>query len=172
MIDFFLFMKKEAKFTISSVNMAERQKLDIRPGTTIKVYQKIQEKGKTRLQVFEGLVIAHKHQTEAGATFTVRKVASGVGMEKIFPLYSPMIDKVEIVKRSKTRRAKLYYIRAKAAKEVRRRMKQLSTEAILRRKTGKESNEVEIMETDLEMEDQGKGIEIEKEETPKVETVK
>jgi large subunit ribosomal protein L19 len=109
--------------TVSPVNMESRQKLGIRAGDTVRVWQKIQEKGKTRLQAFEGLVLAHKHGNEAGATFTVRKVASGVGVEKIFPLYSPIIDKIEIVKRSKVRRAKLYHIRDKAAKEIKRQMR-------------------------------------------------
>ena len=107
-----------------------RAKLDLRPGDTVKVYQKIKEKGKIRLQLFEGTVIARKHGTEAGATFTVRKVASGVGTEKIFPLYSPNIDKIEVVKRSKVRRAKLYYIKDKAAREVKKRMRTLSTNII------------------------------------------
>ena len=109
--------------TVSPVNMESRQKLGIRAGDTVRVWQKIQEKGKTRLQAFEGLVLAPKHGNEAGATFTVRKVASGVGVEKIFPLYSPIIDKIEIVKRSKVRRAKLYHIRDKAAKEIKRQMR-------------------------------------------------
>ena len=108
---------------VSPVNMESRQKLGIRAGDTVRVWQKIQEKGKTRLQAFEGLVLAHKHGNEAGATFTVRKVASGVGVEKIFPLYSPIIDKIEIIKRSKVRRAKLYHIRDKAAKEIKRQMR-------------------------------------------------
>lgn len=99
----------------------------MRPGDTVKVYQKIKEKGKTRLQLFEGMIIARKHGTEAGATFTVRKVASGVGTEKIFPLYSPNIDKIEVTKRSKVRRAKLYNIRDKAARETKKRMRILST---------------------------------------------
>jgi large subunit ribosomal protein L19 len=107
----------------SPVNTQARKELGIRSGDTVRVTQKIQEKGKTRLQVFDGLVIATKHGTEAGATFTVRKVASGVGVEKIFPLYSPMIDQIEIVKRTKVRRSKLYYIREKAAKEIRRAMR-------------------------------------------------
>jgi len=98
--------------------------LDLRPGDTVRVSQKIEEeKGKYRLQVFEGLVLARKHGTEAGATFTVRRVLSGVGVEKIFPLYSPMIDKIEIVKRSRVRRAKLYYIRDKVAREARRQLR-------------------------------------------------
>ena len=109
----------------SPVKIAERKALDIRSGDNIRVWQKIVEKGKTRLQAFEGLVIAVKHGREAGATFTVRRVASGVGVEKIFPLYSPMIDSVETLKRSKVRRAKLYHIREKAAKEIRRQMRNI-----------------------------------------------
>jgi len=108
---------------ISPVNIEARKELGIKSGDTVRVTQKIKEKGKTRLQIFEGIVLFVKHGTEAGSTFTVRKVASGVGVEKTFPLYSPMIDKIEIVKRTKTRRAKLYYIRKKAAKEIRRAMR-------------------------------------------------
>ena len=109
----------------SPVKIADRKSLDIKSGDTIRVWQKIQEKGKTRLQAFEGLVIAVKHGREAGGTFTVRRVASGVGVEKIFPLYSPMIDSIETLKRSKVRRAKLYHIREKAAKEIRRQMRNI-----------------------------------------------
>jgi large subunit ribosomal protein L19 len=108
---------------ITSVNIEERNKLDMRAGDTVKVWQKIQEKGKTRLQAFEGLVIAKKHGKEAGSTFTVRKVSNGVGVEKIFPLFSPVIDSIEVLKRSKVRRAKLYHIRDKASKEIRRQMR-------------------------------------------------
>ncbi|MBI4088317.1 50S ribosomal protein L19 [Candidatus Kaiserbacteria bacterium] len=108
---------------ISPVDMEARKTLDLRPGDTVRVFQKIEEKGKTRLQVFEGLVLARKHGREAGATFTVRRVASGVGVEKIFPLYSPMIDKIEIVKRARVRRAKLYFIREKVAREARRQLR-------------------------------------------------
>ncbi len=108
------------KVAISSVNMEERANLGIKAGDTVRVWIKIEEKGKTRLQAFEGLVLARKHGNEAGGTFTVRKVSSGVGVEKIFPLYSPSIDKIEIVKRAKVRRAKLYFIRHKVAREVKR----------------------------------------------------
>ena len=106
--------------------MKNRQDLGIKAGDTVRVWQRIEEKGKTRLQAFEGLVLAQKHGNEPGATFTVRRVASGVGVEKIFPLYSPMIDKIEIIKRSKVRRAKLYYIREKAAKEIKRQMRRMT----------------------------------------------
>lgn len=110
---------------ISPVNVEERKTLGIRPGDTVRVHQKIQEKGKTRIQVFEGLVIAKKHGNEAGGTFTVRATHSGVGVERIFTLYSPLIDKIEIVRRSKVRRAKLYYIREKVAREIRRAMRNM-----------------------------------------------
>ncbi len=109
----------------SPVKIADRKTLDIKSGDSVRVWQKIVEKGKTRLQAFEGLIIAVKHGREAGATFTVRRVASGVGVEKIFPLYSPMIDSIETLKRSKVRRAKLYHIRDKAAKEIRRQMRNI-----------------------------------------------
>lgn len=121
---------------ISPVNKDARVKLGIRPGDTVRVDQKIIElkRGKgtdkkekitktARTQTFEGLVLAVKHGTEAGATFTVRATLSGVGVEKVFPLYSPAIDSIEIVRRSKVRRAKLYFIREKAAKEVRRQLR-------------------------------------------------
>ncbi len=74
-------------FIISPVDVAARKTLDLRSGDTVRVHQKIEEKGKTRIQAFEGLVLARKHGTEAGGTFTVRRVSSGVGVEKIFPLY-------------------------------------------------------------------------------------
>lgn len=111
--------------TVSPVNMDDRKGLGIKAGDTVRVHQKIQDKGKTRIQIFEGLVLARKHGTEPGATFTVRKVASGVGVEKIYPLYSPNIDKIEIVKRAKVRRAKLYYIREKVAREIKRQMRRM-----------------------------------------------
>ena len=121
---------------ITPVNIEGRAKLGVRPGDTVRVTQNIVEikKGRgtdkkektiknTRKQVFEGLVLAVKHGREAGATFTVRATLSGVGVEKTFPLYSPVIDSITIVKRSGVRRAKLYFIREKAAKAVRRQLR-------------------------------------------------
>ena len=86
------------KIKFSPVDIEARKKLNFQSGDTIRVWSKIpEEKGKFRLQAFEGTVLARKHGTEAGATFTVRRIASGVGVERIFPLYSPMVDKIEIV---------------------------------------------------------------------------
>lgn len=109
---------------ITTVSTDERKKLDVRPGDSVRVWQKIMEdKGKFRLQAFEGIVLSHKHGREAGAMFTVRKVVDGIGVERTFPLYSPMVDEIEVVRRAKVRRAKLYFIRRKAAKEIRHQMR-------------------------------------------------
>ncbi len=110
----------------TTVDIASRKKLDFKAGDTVRVWSKILEKGKTRLQAFEGLVLARKHGNEMGGTFTVRRVASTVGVERIFPIFSPNIDKIEILKRSKTRRSKLYFIRTKAVKEVKKRLKSIT----------------------------------------------
>ena len=116
-----------SKIKFSPVDIEARRKLDFRAGDTVRVWSKIpEEKGKFRLQAFEGTVLARKHGGEAGATFTVRRIASGVGVERIFPLFSPMVDKIEITKKSRTRRSKLYYIRTKAVKDVRRKMRSVS----------------------------------------------
>ena len=109
----------------SPVNIDDRKALGVGPGDTVRVWQKIEEKGKTRLQAFEGIVLARKHGNEAGATFTVRKVSGGIGVEKIFPLFSPAIDKIEIIRRANVRRSKLYYIREKVAREIRRQMRNM-----------------------------------------------
>ncbi|MAZ56344.1 50S ribosomal protein L19 [bacterium] len=128
--------------------MEERKNLGIKAGDTVRVHQKIQDKGKTRIQVFEGLVLARKHGSEPGATFTVRKVSSGIGVEKIYPLYSPNIDKIEIIKRAKVRRSKLYYIREKVNREIKRQMRRmhllnLSTESEAEAATRKEAEAAE-----------------------------
>lgn len=95
----------------------------MKPGWTVKVFQKIKEGEKTRVQAFEGIIMSRKHNKESGATVTVRKIFSGIGVEKTFPIYLPTIDKVEIIKKSKARRAKLYYLKDKSAREIRRKMK-------------------------------------------------
>ena len=136
-------MNTVAGITVSSVNMEDRKNLGLKAGDTVRVHQKIEDKGKTRIQIFEGLVLARKHGDEAGATFTVRKVVDGIGVEKIFPLYSPLIDKIEIVRRSTVRRAKLYYIREKVTREIRRQMRRMrlmssSTESEIEMKAERE----------------------------------
>lgn len=129
--------------TFTPIDIEARKKLEFTSGDTVRVWSKIEDKGKYRLQAFEGLVLARKHGTSPSATFTVRKISNAVGVERIFPLYSPMIDKIEVTKKTKTRRSKLYYIRDKASKEIRRKMKQ-----ILQSKVAVEAEELDAMEAD------------------------
>jgi large subunit ribosomal protein L19 len=133
------------KFT--PVDIKARKGLLFRAGDTVRVWSKIvDEKGKARLQAFEGIVLARKHGREIGATFMVRKVTSGVGVERIFPLYSPMIDKIEITKRALAGRSKLYYVRDKAVKDVRRKLRSITNE--------KKSLKVDTDDTDIEKDDE------------------
>lgn len=164
---------------ITTVDINSRKNLDMKTGDTVRVWQKIEEKGKTRLQAFEGIILARKHGTESGATFTVRRSTNGFGVEKIFPLYSPMIDKIEILKRSKTRRSKLYYVRDKALKEVSKRFKMIfmshSTEDLKEslddaRDETEVSEKVEESPEVLEKTEEAPKEEVKKEETPTEET--
>ncbi|MBP8932966.1 MAG: 50S ribosomal protein L19 [Candidatus Atribacteria bacterium] len=91
---------------------------DIEPGQTVRVHLKVVEGDKERIQVFEGLVIALKG-SGISRTMTVRKMSFGIGIERVFPIHSPRIEKIEIVRRGKVRRAKLYYLRGKSTKESR-----------------------------------------------------
>jgi large subunit ribosomal protein L19 len=142
-----------SKIKLTPVDMGARKKLDFKAGDTIRVWSKIAEekegkkKGekstiKFRLQAFEGIVLARKHGTEMGATFTVRKVASGVGVERIFPLFSPNIDKVEITKRANAGRSKLYYVRTKAVKDVRKKLRSVANNKIKDEMTEDEAEDI------------------------------
>jgi len=91
--------------------LKKEQSKMIRPGQEIKVYQKVIEGNKEKTHVFEGLVIAKKHGKEIGSTITIRRIAAGVGTEIVLPLHSPSIEKIEVLKENKVRRAKLYYLR-------------------------------------------------------------
>ena len=101
---------------IESAQVTERPTM--RPGDTVRVHVKVREGEKERVQVFEGLVIG-QHRGGARATFTVRKVAFGQGVERIFPLHSPMIEKIEVVRSARVRRAKLYFLRKLRGKAAR-----------------------------------------------------
>jgi len=97
---------------------------DIAPGDTVKVSARIVEGGKERIQVFQGVIIQVK-KGGAGASFTVRHVAFGIGVERTFPFYSPLVEKVEIVRHGKVRRAKLYYLRGLSSRQARRKIKRV-----------------------------------------------
>lgn len=90
---------------------------ELKSGMKVRVWQKIKEADKERLQAFEGTVIAVKHGKGMPATFTVRKISSGIGVERIFPFHTPTIDKIEILSQAKVRRAKLYYLRGRVGKK-------------------------------------------------------
>jgi large subunit ribosomal protein L19 len=96
---------------------------DLEVGMTVRIHQKLAEavKGKGgKSQTFEGIIISHKHGNEAGATITVRRSIGGYGVEKVYPLRLPSIEKIDVVKTGNVRRAKLYYLREKSAKEIRK----------------------------------------------------
>ena len=104
--------------------MPEGKLKDLRVGWTVKVFQKIKEGDKTRTQAFEGTIIARKHGNEAGGTVTIRKVSDGIGVEKVFPVHLPSIEKVQVLKKPRVRRAKLYYLRDKTSREIKKKIKQ------------------------------------------------
>ncbi len=110
----------------------EKETMALKVGATVKVYEKIQEKAKgkkgekgelkERIQIFEGIILSINHKKEKTATITVRKVSKGVGVEKIFPIYSPVLEKIEVIKQAKIHQAKLYYLRdyKKKLKEIKK----------------------------------------------------
>ena len=151
---------------VSPIDTQSRIEIKIQAGDSVKVWQKIKEKNKIRLQSFEGIVISKKHGNEAGSTFTVRRVGTdGIGIEKTFPLFSPMIDKIEVTKRSKTRRAKLYYLRKKTARKIREKLRRIFAIGI------STVSEVEQEKKKIEQEKQEK-LKQEKEEKIKEEKAK
>ncbi len=115
------YRKGEETMTIFEQIDREQMKTDVpdfRPGDTVKVHAKVRERGKERIQVFEGVVIRQRRGSKR-STFTVRKISFGIGVERIFPVHSPNIAQIEIVRRGKVRRAKLYYLRKKRGKAAR-----------------------------------------------------
>jgi large subunit ribosomal protein L19 len=109
-------------------------------GNTVKVHQRIKEGGKERIQIFEGVVIARKGGKGTNATFMVRKIASGVGVERIYPLHSPNIAKIEVSKDDKVRQAKIYYIREKRDNAPRTRRKLVVTKKMKEAAAKKEAS--------------------------------
>lgn len=144
---------------------------DVRPGDTVKVYQRFKEiskkkkEAKDKIQIFEGIVIARRHGKEIGATITVRKVIGGVGVERIFPLHLPTIEKIEILRRSKTRRAKLYFLRTAKGKRARLKKKEF-VEAIVEEEPKQEIKTEEKAEEMKNTEKQE--VELKKEATKQV----
>ncbi|MBQ8992273.1 50S ribosomal protein L19 [Candidatus Saccharibacteria bacterium] len=135
--------------------------VDVRSGDTVKVTQKIKEGEKFRLQVFEGVVIRTDRKESHTARITVRKIASGVGVEKSFLIHSPLIEKIEIVKRSKVRRNNLSYLRERSGKSARLAAKDFDRAAV---------NDVAVEEEPVAEAEEAVKTEEPKEEAPKAET--
>ncbi len=120
---------------------------DIRPGDTVKVHQKIKEGEKERIQMFEGIVIARKHGKGVSSTITVRKVVQQVGVERIFPVHSPAIAKIEVVASAKVRRSKLYYLRTAKGKKAKLKKRDVAFAAAIAPEVSK------VVETEIEPEE-------------------
>ena len=117
----------------SLVNVKRNPRIpELAPGDTVRVYIKVVEGGKERLQPFQGVVI-RMHGGGAGATFTVRRIAYGVGVERTFPLFSPRVERVEVIRHGKVRRAKLYYLRGRSGKAARIKERRVDREKELAR---------------------------------------
>jgi len=97
----------------------EKSLSQLKPGDTVKVHQKIKDGDKDRIQIFEGVIIAKKHGKGINATITVRKVVDSIGVERIFPIHSPSLEKIEVVSHGKVRRSKLYYLKTAKGKKSR-----------------------------------------------------
>ena len=117
---------------INSINQAQKKQavVDVRSGDTVRVHQKIKEGNKERIQVFEGVVIRTDNKQSHTSRITVRKIASGVGVEKSFLLHSPLLEKVEVVRRAKVRRNFLSYLRQRSGKSARLTAVQFDREAV------------------------------------------
>ena len=113
---------------MTQFNSAQRTKEmpELRGGDVVKVFRKIVEGGKERIQMFEGIIIAIKGGQSSSQTITVRKVSNGVGVELVLPLHSPIIDRIEVVKRAKVRRSKLYFMRDRSLKSLKLKYKALA----------------------------------------------
>ena len=114
-----------------SVTQLEKSQLkttvpQMRSGDTVRVRQKVKEGDKERISAFEGLVIAMKHGRGITGTFTVRKIVDGIGVERVFPLHSPRITQIEILRRFKVRRSKIYFVREKSASQIRKKLREIT----------------------------------------------
>jgi large subunit ribosomal protein L19 len=135
---------------LEKFNKDQEKKLpDLRTGDTIKVHQKIKEGDKERIQIFEGIIIAKKHGKGISATITVRKVVDGVGVERVFPIHSPALDKIEVVRHAKVRRAKLYYLRTAKGKKAKLKRKDFAA-AIADKPAGEQAVEETTTEAPVE----------------------
>jgi large subunit ribosomal protein L19 len=119
---------------------------EFRAGDVIKVYRRIKEGNKTRTQMFQGTIIAINGGQSSSPSITVRKVSSGVGVELILPLYSPQFEKIEFVKRTRTRRSKIYFVRDKSVKVLSKKLKEIPLSASVLARLNKKQGEIAVAE--------------------------
>jgi len=113
-------MSEDVIRTIERAQLRKEPVPDFRPGDSVRVHVRVREGEKERIQVFQGVVISRKHGKESPrSTFRVRKISSGIGVERVFPVHSPMVAKIEVVRAGRVRRAKLYYLRGRSGKAAR-----------------------------------------------------
>lgn len=125
-----------------SFNLKQRKPLDtpeFQAGDVVKIYRKIKEGSKERVQSFQGTIIAIKGGQSSSRTITVRKVSFGVGVEIVFPLSSPQIEKIEFIKRTRARRAKLYFVRDKSVKVLSKKLKEVAVKGFVAKKSKEEA---------------------------------
>lgn len=115
---------------------------DFQAGDVVKVYQKVKEQDKERIQVFEGVLLAKKHGKGVSGTITVRKISQGIGVERVFPLHSPLVEKIEVARKTKVRQGKLYYLRSLKGKKARLKAKEFNLEPV------QEQKKEEVAETE------------------------
>ncbi|MEI8096880.1 MAG: 50S ribosomal protein L19 [Candidatus Moraniibacteriota bacterium] len=140
-----------------SFNLKQRKPLEIpelQAGDVVKIFRKIKEGSKERLQSFQGTVIAIKGGQSSSKTITVRKVSFGVGVEIVFPLSSPQIEKIEFVKRTRARRAKLYFVRDKSVKVLSKKLKEVPVKKsalakVAKAKAAKAESKEEVKEAEV-----------------------
>lgn len=113
-------MSQQLIHSFAAKNNPANRWADLKVGATVRVHQKLRQGEKGKASIFEGLIVARKHGNEPGATITVRRAIGGYGVEKVYPLRLPSIEKIEVVKTGRTKRAKLYFLREKTAKEIRK----------------------------------------------------
>ncbi|EKE15604.1 MAG: hypothetical protein ACD_11C00118G0004 [uncultured bacterium] len=140
----------------------------LRTGDVVKIFRKIVEGGKERIQMFQGMVIAMKGGQSSSQTITVRKVSNGVGVEIVLPLHSPMIDKIEVIKRALTKKSKLYYIKDKTAKSLKLKYKDISEFAAAEEAPVAEESVVSDVEKVEEAPVEAEKVETKEEETEEV----
>ncbi|MBI2123755.1 MAG: 50S ribosomal protein L19 [Candidatus Wildermuthbacteria bacterium] len=119
---------------------------DFQAGDIVKVYQKVKEQDKERIQVFEGVLLAKKHGKGIGGTITVRRISQGIGVERVFPLHSPLVEKIEVARKTKVRQGKLYYLRSLKGKKARLKAKEFNLEQPAQEEKKEETTETEPAE--------------------------